>query len=156
MNNLRKETYVHSQPWISLHDKRITRIECDNQSVVFHFDEGFDLVDNDAVVRLNHGRVKLIGCKLEEISCHIIKRRFTDKGEVLHGKPMSIKALNRLLMCEGKYVEVFGELYNYNLIHWRCELCSYSQKENMHISPYVIIETDFFPIEYSWDDSPLK
>lgn len=149
MEQIKRDDPLYSGRWVSIHDKKITAIECNEKSVVFHFANGFDLIDNDQVVSTKNGRIELRGCNSDEFDCHIIRRKTSRKGAKLYGKPISLAALGELLSQKEKTVEIYLELYDVNFMHLRGELCPYKKHG---LSDCVVIETmDFFPMTYYWE-----
>lgn len=95
MKTLIKNFQSVSEPFISLHDRRITKIQCTENSVILMFDEGFDLIENGTMTRVSPGYAEITGCAPDDFSCYVIKRRATKKGAVLKGIPVSLAELGR-------------------------------------------------------------
>lgn len=139
-----------SSRFVSLHDKRITQIVCAENSVEFHFENGFSLVDGNNTTSTKSGYVRLCGCSSDDFCCSIIKRKASRKGAKLHGKPISLKELGDLLSENKKSIEIFLELYNNNCLYWRGDLYPYKKRG---LNDWVIIEImDFFSMTYDWEE----
>lgn len=152
MNQLIRETQAHGARWISIHDAHLSQILCQEDSVVFCFEDGFNLVENGKLVRKLHGRIELLECNSSEFSCNIIKRKTSRQGAKLYGRPVCLEELNNTLVTKKMYVEVFLELYGANHLHWRGELLPYRKNNKKHLAPLVTIDTmDFFPMIYLWE-----
>lgn len=150
MNQLMRESPIHGKKWISIHDMRICQIVCRENSVVFCFSEGFDLIEEGKVLRTGSASIELIGCNPQDVSCKIIKRKSSKKGEKICGKPLSLDKINRMLARKKQYIEIILELYDINCMYWRGELLPYTRKGRF--MPYVTIETmDFYSMVYTWD-----
>lgn len=150
MEQLVKEMPSNSGRWISLHDKNITSIVCNENSVQFYFDE-FTLVDGDNVTYTKGGYIELSDCNADEFSCYIIRRKTSPKGAKSYGKPIFLKELADMISEKDKSIELFLELYECNYFHWRGEFFPYDKKHRL--SDLVIIETmDFFPMTYYWEE----
>ncbi|MBQ6239683.1 MAG: hypothetical protein IJK56_04885 [Firmicutes bacterium] len=150
MNQLMRESPIHGEKWISIHDMHISQIVCRENSVVFCFNEGFDLIEEGKLLRTGSASIELIGCNPQDISCKIIKRKPSNKGEKICGKPISLEKINKMLTKKKQCIEIFLELYNTNCMYWRGELLPYTRKDRF--MPYVTIETmDFYPMVYRWE-----
>lgn len=149
MKQLKRESPVKTDRWISIHDKKITQIVCDEDSVEFQFKDGFNLIEGNSIHSTKTGCIKLSGCDFNDFSCCIIRRKSSRKGAKLYGRPISLEELGELLSKKGKSVEVFLELYDSNFLYWRGALCPYNKRG---LSDWVVIETmDFFPMTYEWE-----
>lgn len=151
MNLLKRESPINGDRWVSLHDARLTQIVYCENAVVFCFEEGFSLIENGQCYKANKGIVELSECNFSDFSCMLFKRRTTKKGAKLYGKPISLEELNKKLVSEKKYMELFIELYDFNHSYWRGELlphkCIFKR-----LAPLITIEAmDFFPMTYSWE-----
>lgn len=143
MEQLERGSPAKGDRWVSLHDKRITKIVCDEDRVVFHFKEGFTVIQGNSANVTKTGRLTLSGCGPDEFSCWIVRRKTSRKGSKCYGKPISLRELGELLSEKGKTIEVFFELYDANFLHWRGALCPYNKRG---LSDLVVIETmDFSP-----------
>lgn len=152
MNRLIREAPTKGNQWVSIHDMHISQILCRDNSVVFCFNEGFNLIEDGRLLRKSCGSIELVGCNPAELSCNIIKRIPSKKGEKLCGKPISPEELNKLLANKRKYIEVILELYDINCLYWRGEILPYNRIQKKRLMPYVTIEVmDFFPMIYSWE-----
>ena len=142
----------HSGFWVSLCDRRITSIECHESSVIFHFADGFTVVDNDKVTTSKIGKVELVGCSSDDFSCYIIKRKTSRAGTLSRGKPISLEKLGQILSQKEKSIEIYLELYDMCFFHWRGEYAPYQKKRFRHRSDCIVIEAmDFFPMTYNWE-----
>ena len=154
MNSLKRQSPQNGERWISLHDKKLSRIELTHRgatdnSVVFCFDGGFDLIENGKIRTVPEGRIELIGCAPGELRLYIFRRRCTKKGAVLRGTPVSVEKLGKMLDGK-KTAEIFLELYDANHLYWRAELLPHRSLFK-RLAPELTVETmDFFPMLYSW------
>lgn len=152
MNQLKRESPIQGEPWISIHDMHISQIICREKSVVFYFENGFDLIDNGQLIHKSKGRIELLGCNSSDLSCNIIKRRATRNGEKLYGRSASLEEINQMISKGKKIVEIFLELYDFNHFYWRGELLPYNRISKHLLAPIVTFETmGFFPMIYSWE-----
>ena len=153
MEQLKRNTPAHFDRYISIGDMHITSIVCKENSVEFHFKDGFTLVDGNNVTETKRGYIELSGCDADEFSCYIIKRKASPKGAKSRGEPISLIELSDLLSKTGKSVEVYLELYNHSFLHWRGEFFPYRRRHHHRLSDRVVIETmDFFPMTYYWEE----
>ena len=116
---------INGDRWVSIHDMHIYHIFCRDNSVVFWFKEGFDLVENGLAHKTNNGYIELRGCEPSDLECMIFRRKQTKKGERVYGKPVSIEKLNKMLLKKNQCIEVFFELYDADTVYWRGELYPY-------------------------------
>ena len=152
MNRLIREAQTHGERWISIHDAHISQILCQEHSVVFCFNDGFDLIENGQLERKLHGHIELLNCNSSDFSCNVIARRPTRQGAKLYGRPVCLEGLNKILASKNMYVEIFLELYGINHLHWRGELLPYKKITRKQLAPLVTIDTmDSFPMIYSWE-----
>ena len=153
MNQLERAQPAFCELSISLHDRQITRISCNSQSTVFHFNKGFTLIHNNDALTTNAGYIELHGYDCNEFSCHIIKRYPTRKGARLQGLPITLKELDQLLVKKKQYIELYLELYDDNHFYWRGELLPHKRPfSRRQLAPIVVIETMGFPkMIYSWE-----
>ena len=142
MQQLKKERPDCAGRWISLHDKRITSIVCNENSVQFYFDE-FTLVDGDNVTYTKKGYIELSDCNADEFSCYIIRRKTSPKGAKSYGKPISLEKLANIISKNDKSIELFVELYDNVFFHWRGTFLPYDKHR---LSDYIIIETNDFSL----------
>lgn len=150
MEQLKRDTPAHSGRYISIGDMHITSIVCKENSVEFHFKDGFTLVDGNNVTETKRGYIELSGCNSDDFSCYIIKRKVSPKGVKSRGKPISLIELGKMLSKTGESVEVYLELYDIVFTHWRGEWCPYKKRG---LTDCVVIETmDFFPMTYYWEE----
>ena len=152
MNQLVRESPINGSRWISLHDMQLTKVIFQKNSVVFFFENGFNIIEDDNVYRKTRGNINLLNCDSSDFTCSIIERRKTKQGVKLKGRPITLEGLNKMLVGEKKHVELFLELYDFNHLYWRGEMHPYKQILNRRLAPLVIIEAmDFFPMVYSWE-----
>lgn len=149
MKQLKRGSPANADRWVSLHDKRITKIVCEEDRVMFHFKDGFTVIEGNSANATKTGRLTLSGCDHDEFSCWIVRRKASRKGSKCYGKPVSLRELGELLSEKGKAIEIYLELYDANFLHWRGALCPYNKRD---LSDLVVIETmDFFPMTYEWE-----
>lgn len=153
MKRLRRENPSFSEPYIGIEDKTITKIVCNENSVEFHFGDGFDLIENGEVTTTRQGYIELEGCDADDFDCNIIKRRPSRKGAKLRGEPISLEELSEMLK-HGDSVEIFLELYGSNYLYWRGELSPHNMMNRYirRLAPWVTIETmDFSTMTFTWE-----
>ena len=148
MKTLIKNFQSVSEPFISLHDRRITKIQCTENSVFLMFDEGFDLIEHGTMTRVSPGYAEITGCAPDDFSCYVIKRRATKKGAVLKGIPVSLEELGNMISANHS-LEIFTVTYDSCLIHFRGAFFPY---EGRSLSTLGVIETNTFSeIRYCWE-----
>ena len=148
-NSITKDwsSFQNSQRWISLHDCKITGIKIEANQVVFQFDDGFMLVENQNGNYVKPARIVLHGCTPDDFSCYIIKRESSQYGARLKGDPIPFEKLSTMISSE-KSIEIITELYDSNFMHFRGALYPY---EGDTLSTHIVIETnDFFQMTYWW------
>lgn len=134
--------------WISLHDRKVTKIECKESSVVFMFDNGFDLIDGEKCINVKSGYVEIENCTSNDFRCYVIERQTSPSGAIFNGKPMSLSELSKLISKE-RTLELHVELYDSDYMHFRGAFFPY---EGHSLSTIVVIETnDFFQMNYYWN-----
>lgn len=132
----------------NLCDCLIERISVMPDSVVFHFCEGFSVVEGMCVRHVHSGQVQMLGVKPDEISCWIIKRTATKRGAKLCGKPISIEELSQLMERKKLQIELFAEMYEAYRLHWRG---TFHPSGHRKLSTHVVIETiSEIKLEYIW------
>lgn len=152
MERLNREFSTNGDRWISIHDMHLSKISCLENSVVFCFEDGFNLIENTQLFRKSKGYIELFGCNYSDFSCSIFERRITKKGTKLYGRPISLEELNRILVSEKKCVEIFLELYDFNHLYWRGELLPHKTISKKNLAPLITIEAmEFFPMMYLWE-----
>lgn len=143
-----RKSQFNFNKWISLHDRKVTGIECKENSVEFMFDDGFDLIDGESCINVKPGRVELEECNSNEFRCYIIERQVSENGAILNGKAISLNELSKLISKE-RTLEIHVELYDSDYMHFRGAFFPY---EGRSLSTVVVIETnDFFQMNYRWD-----
>lgn len=137
---------------MSIHDKTVTKIVCESNSVEFYFADGFDRVDGDTSSTISKGKIKFESCTPNDFFCYIIQRHPSAFGERFRGREISIYKLSRMLK-EGKAsIQIYVELYDYNRIYWRGELHFTKPNRFRRLPTVVVIDSmDFFPMVYSWE-----
>ena len=149
MNQIVRDKPLQSNCWISIHDKRMTSIVCNDESILLYFADGFTLIEDDQIVAIPKGYIELSDCSPDNFNCIIIKRRKSKKGARLYGKSISLVELGKMLAKKRKSVEIYLEQYDFNLMHWRGEFFPCKKRG---LADCIVIEAmDFFTMTYHWD-----
>ena len=153
MGTLLKDTPHGGARWISLHDKELSAIDIELDSVCLRFRDGFDLIEDGQLKHFPSGRMILNGCPEGEVNCYIVDRTACESGMRFQGRELSMSELACMLRQETVSVEIFKEIYNDDTIHLRGEMLPYAQEG---LSVLVVIETaGWFPITYEWDEDKI-
>ena len=151
MKQLIRELPLINGRWISIHDMHLSRITFDKNSTVFYFDEGFDYIENDQVIRTKRGYIELLECQPSDFFCYYIERKPTKTGLKIKGKSISVEKISKMI-AEDRVIEVFLELYDFNHFYWRGELLPYKKTFFRRLSPVIVIESmDFYTMRYFWE-----
>ena len=149
MREILRDDSLYTNRKFSLCDCFITHISIEADAVVFHFCEGFSVIEGDAIHHTHSGQVRLSGLEADDLSCWIIKRKATRQGSKLYGKPISIEKLVQLLERKNLQIELFAEMYEAYRFHWRGAFCPASRRR---LSTLVVLETTAdLELEYIWD-----
>lgn len=146
--------FKKQKSFISLHDCDITDIIINKNEIRFVF-ESFDLIENGRISVTDGGTITLKDCESIEFSCYIINRKITKKGTKLYGRPLSLYELKNYLQKKHCYIEIIEELYDYGTMFWLGELCPKKPKNSVFrkLFPYVVIESAFCPMDYTWNSA---
>ena len=150
MGTLLRETPRNKSQWISLHDKVMSEIVIEADSVQFCFRDGFDLIDDGQLKTLTDGTMVINGCSEDDINCYIIESVASERGLRFQGREFRLNELATLLRQEHAAIEVYKEIYDENTIHLRGEWLPYGQYR--HWKSVVIETAGWFPIRYGWDE----
>lgn len=149
MREILRDDSLYTNRKFNLCDCFIERISVDANAVVFHFREGFSVIEGDTINYTHSGQVRILGLEADDLSCWIIKRKATRQGSKLYGKPISIEKLAQLLERKNLQIELFAEMYEAYRFHWRGTLHPSSHRR---LSTLVVLETTAdFELEYIWD-----
>ena len=129
-------------------DCYIDRISLDEDTVTFHFSEGFSLIEGETIYHTQSGQVRILGVSSADISCWIIKRRATKQGAKQYGKPVEVEKLLQMMERKKLRIELFVEMYDAYRFHWRGSFFPCGRRR---LSTLVVFEvTDEFALEYTW------
>ena len=134
---------------VDLCDAKIDSIVCSEGTVRFTFSQGFSVITNNEEEAVSSGYVELSDCDAENFTCYIIHRESTRFGARLSGEPLPLTELAKIVNQQGREIEVFLELYDFNYLYWRGTLLP--NKED-GLSDHVVIEAGGnFTLTYYWE-----
>lgn len=143
------DNFPYSPKRFSICDAQIDEIICTDNTIRFVFTKGFSVIVNDNAELTSTGYVELSDCSADEINCHVIRREPTPVGARLYGEPISLTELSNILNLEGRKIEIYLELYDFNYLYWRGVLLPYKTDS---LSDNIVIETSgCFPLSYFWE-----
>ena len=132
----------------SICDSRISSIECNNHQVRFIFSNGYYVKQQQTISKSTTGEIEFSNIATDEIHCYRLHREYGNKGAIIHGEPLSIEELSKLI--NGNHlIELFTELYDVHCVHWRGVLLPYSEST---LSDHIIIEINSpFTFKCFWE-----
>jgi len=125
---------------ISLHDTRISRIETENDCIIFIFQDGFYVIDSDTV-RLS-GKAEIAFPRVDLDFCSVYCT-----GSDNYRKRYDIQDFVVLMKEHEAIIEIIDETYGYNQAKFSCSLIISEVLHDCEIEIY-----HFGQMKYVWED----
>lgn len=129
---MEKSFSINNSLFFSLHDKEITGIEINNNTIRLMFDEGIYIKENNNFTTTNFAEIKIENLDWDFTNFYILKNNVKNK----------INNDNLLNLISEATIEVINEYYGFNSAKYICNL---------------IYENDFAVLEMTfYFNNPLK
>ena len=140
----------HTEKTLFTHDARIRRIICNDNSVTFHFSNGFYYVKENHTYSTRDSRIILHDCDLSDFFCRLVHQRATEGGTVENAVPITLAEINDILVHQSMEIELSLELLDIDCLYWRGYLIPCRKTG---LCDMITIEFHkSSPITYLWDD----